>query len=174
MGCFPGAYGDIIPLGIPPMTTYHIAAEPQTNPGKRVLFQFVKTVFFFLLLDGFSRVANGRWIYPTVLAIVGIVFFLGNLLTTFLWPRKTPSYDVEIDDNGIQLLWNGKAARTVRRDRVRYVGEWGSGTYRKLVVSEHGPVFTRWLWGGVPVPAGLPDYEQIKAEVLTWLGSPKT
>jgi hypothetical protein len=95
--------------------------------------------------------------YPTVLAIVGVVFFLGNVLTDFLWGRKTPSYDLEIDDDGIRLMWNRKAARIVRKNHVRYVGEWGSGTFRKLVVSEHGQVFTRWLWGGIGVPVRLSD-----------------
>ncbi len=106
--------------------------------------------------------------YPTALAIGGAVFFLGNLFTNFLWRRKPPSCSLEIDDDCIRLLLNGKAIRNVQRGRVGYVGEWGSGTFRKLVISEHGPVFTRWLWGGIGVPATLPEYEQIKAELLTW------
>jgi hypothetical protein len=155
------------------MTTYHIAAGPQMSPGKRALSQFVYTVFFLLLFDGVSRLANGRWIYPTVLAIVGVVFFLGRLLTSSLWGREKPSYDLGIDDDGIRLMWNRKVARIVRRGHISYVREWGKGGHRRLVVSERGPAFTRWLWGGIAVPASLPEYEQIKAEVLTWLGDSK-
>jgi hypothetical protein len=104
------------------------------------------------------------------LAIGGIVYFV----ITLFWRRKASGYDLEIDDaEGIRLLQEGIVKRKVRRDRVRYVREWGSGTLRRLVVSEHGPVFTRCLWGGIGVPANLSDYEQIKARVLAWLNHPE-
>ncbi len=156
------------------MTTYHIAARPRLSPGKRVLNQLARTGFFLLLYTAVWRVAEGRWLHLTILAILGTVLFLGNLLTTFLWEKKTPTYDVEIDDNGIRLIWNRKVARTVRRNRIRCVREWGGGADRKLIVSEYGPVFTRWLWGGIAVPASVPEYELIKAEVLTWIGASQT
>jgi hypothetical protein len=103
------------------------------------------------------------------LEIFGVVFFAGNLLAAFLWPRKSSSCDFDIDDNEIRLIWSRKVVRRVRRDHIRYVREWGSGPLRKLVVSERGPAFTRWLWGGIGVPASLPEYEQIKTQALTWL-----
>jgi len=66
------------------------------------------------------------------------------------------------------MLWNRKVVRSVRRNNLRSVGEWGEGAYRKLIISEHGATFTRWLWGGIAVPASSPDYESIKTEVLSW------
>jgi hypothetical protein len=151
-----------------PMAT-HITAGQQLSPGKQVLSQLTRTVVFLVFFAAVWRVKDGRWIYPSVLAIVGVVLFLGNLLTSFLWPRKEQICDLEIDDYEIRMVWNRKVVRRVRRNHIRYVREWGSGSFRKLVVSERGPVFTRWLWGGIGVPASLPEYEQIKSQVLTWL-----
>jgi hypothetical protein len=155
------------------MTTYHIAAEPQFTLGKRAISELGRTGFFLLLYTAVWRVAEGRWLHVALLAILGTVLFLGNLLTSFLWPRKTPSYDVEIDNNGIRLTWNRKVRREVRKERVRYVAEWGSGISRKLVVSERGPMFTRWLWGGISIPASLAGYDEIKTQAFDLLQNPK-
>jgi hypothetical protein len=100
---------------------------------------------------------------------MGPVLFLGGLLTAFLWKRESPSYALDIDDHEIRLVRSRKVVRTVRREHVRYVREWGSGALRGLVVSERGPLFTRILWGGIGVPASLPDYDQIKTQAFGWL-----
>ena len=155
------------------MATYHIIAEQRLSPRKQVRSQLVRTALFLVLYSAVLRVVDGRWIYPSVLVILGLLLFLGNLLTSFLWPPKEQNCDLEIDDDGVRMLWNRHVVRTVRSDRVRYVREWGSGSFRKLVISERGPIFTRCLWGGIGVPSRLPDYEQIKAQALTWLKSPE-
>src|SRR5260221_3253890 len=134
------------------MATYRISEETP-SPEKRLRYALFLPSFWLLGFSALDRVANGRWIPPTVLAGSGALFLLGTFLTNFLWPGKTPSYNLDIDDDGIRLRWNRKVVRTVRKDAVRYVREWGSGTYRKLVDSERGPVFTRCLWGGIGVPA---------------------
>jgi hypothetical protein len=153
------------------MTTYHIAAGPQMTLGKKVVSQVARTGLFLLLYAVSLRVLEGHWRPPALFAILGTVLLLFNLLTNFLWQRQAPSYDLEIGDDGIRMLWNRKVFRTVRKDRARYIGVWGRGAYRRLVVSEHGPAFTRWLWGGIGVPASLPEYEPIKTEILTWMNS---
>jgi len=102
------------------MTTYHIAARPRLSPGKRVLNQLARTGFFLLLYTAVWRVAEGRWLHLTILAILGTVLFLGNLLTTFLWEKKTPTYDVEIDpaDLESQSGTNGAKKPYTLRPRV--------------------------------------------------------
>lgn len=151
------------------MAMYQIAASQPTGPGERIRSQLIRTGFFLLLYVPIWRVAQGRWLSPSFVAILGAMIFLGNVLTTFLWPRKAPSCALDIDDDEIRLVWSRKVLRRVRREHIRYVREWGSGPRRKLVVSERGPAFTRWLWGGIGVPASLPEYEQIKTQALSWL-----
>jgi hypothetical protein len=110
---------------------------------------------------------------PIILAVTGAVLFLGGLVTNSLWPPVAPSLDLEIDDNEIRAVWNRKVIRTVRRDRVRYVREWSGVFGTRLVVSEHGPVATRFL-GYIPVPKRLLEaeqYERIKAQALGWMAS---
>jgi len=152
------------------VTTYHITAE-RPSPGTRIRYALTFTAAWLLFFSVFERAVHGHWSDPTALAIGGIVFFLGVLLTTSLWPRRKLGVDLEIDDDGIRMVWNRKVVRTVRRDHVRYVAEWGSGAFRRLVISDRGPVFTRWLWGGIGVPAYVSGYEEIKKQALSWLDS---
>ena len=152
------------------MTTYHIT-DAVPSPGKQICYALIFTATWLLLFSVLERTVHGHWTDPTALAIGGIVFFLGILLTTFLWPRRKPGVDLEIDDDQIRMVWNRRVVRTVRRVHIRYVAEWGSGAFRKLVISERGPVFTRWLWGGIGVPARVSDYEEIKKRAFAWLES---
>jgi hypothetical protein len=152
------------------VTTYHITAGLLSR-GKRIRYALLYTVTWLLFFSVFERAVHGHWSDPTALAIGGVIFFLGILLTTSLWPRQKPGVDLEIDDDGIRMVWNRRVVRTVRRDNVRYVAEWGSGDFRKLVISDRGPVFTRWLWGGIGVPACVSGYEEIKKQALSWLDS---
>jgi hypothetical protein len=154
------------------MAIYQIAGSQPTSPGERVRSQLVRTGFFLVLYVPIWRAVHGQWLSALFVAILGVAIFLGNLLTTSLWPRKAPRCALDIDDDENRLIWSGKVMRRVRRAHVRYVREWGSGPFRRLVVSERGPVFTRWLWGGIGVPASLPEYEQIKTQALTWLDGP--
>jgi hypothetical protein len=157
---------------IAPMTSYHIAVEP-TTPRKRVRDAFLFAALWLIFFAVAERVAKGQWTDPVSLAIGGGIIFLGICFGRFLFPRHTSCCDVEVDDDGIRLLLDGKAVRRVQGHRVRYVAEWGSGRFRRLVISEHGATFTRLLWGGIGVPARLPQYEQIKAQALRWLENSK-
>ncbi len=150
------------------VTTYHIT-EGLPSRGNRIRFALILSGTWVLFFSVFERAIHGYWSDPTALAIGGIFVFLGVLLTTSLWPRQQPGVDLEVDDDGIRMVWNRRVVRTVRRDHIRYVAEWGSGTFRKLVISERGPVFTRWLWGGIGVPARVPDYEELKKQAFAWL-----
>ena len=153
------------------MATYHNIAEP-LSPGKRASRRLVWTALWLVGFSAIVRLVSGHWTNtPTIMVIGGSVASLGTLLTTSLWPRKEPTYDLEVDQDEISMVWNRKVVRRVRRSQIRSVREWGSGPFRKLVISERSPAFTRWLLGGIGVPASLPEYEQIKAQALNWLDS---
>jgi hypothetical protein len=154
------------------MISYHIASPEVLPIRKRLSGTLVSTVVWLMLFDLLLWWTSSprRWSDWRSLVIGGVVYFVINLF----WKPKVAAYDLEIDDgDGIRLLRGGAIERKVRRDRIRYAREWGSGGFRRLVISEHGPAFTRWFWGGIGVPASLPDYEQIRAEVLTWLQNSK-
>jgi hypothetical protein len=99
-------------------------------------------------------------------AVDWLAFGLTYAFFSYIFPIGPQNYDLEIDEDAIRLLRNGVVKRTLQKGRVHYVRESNDGQI--LVISEHGPVWTR-LWGGVPVPKSLSDYEEIKARVLSWL-----
>ena len=108
------------------MALYQIAASQPTGPWERIRSQLIRTGFLLLLYVLVWRVAQGQWLSPMIVAILGTVIFLGNLLTTFLWPREAPSGALDIDDDEIRLIWSRKVVRTVRRDHILCprVGKW--------------------------------------------------
>ena len=75
------------------------------------------------------------------------------------------NYSLEIDDNSARARW-----RVVRKGHLRYLREFQGGLFRapRMELSEHGPIWVRFL-GGVVVPKGLPEYEQIKTNILDWM-----
>jgi len=109
----------------------------------------------FLILRG--RFHEGVWIF----------FALIYALLSYFFPIETPDYDLEIDGDGIRIVQGGEVKRVLPRDRIKYVREWKTGN--KLVISEHGPVWTRLFWVGISVPKDLPGYEEIKAQALSLL-----
>jgi hypothetical protein len=154
------------------MATYHIA-EGQATPARRIRDSFIFTGVWLLGFSALTRLADGRWYPPVALAVGGAVFFLGGVLTSFWWPRGKQSFDLEVDDREIRVVWESQIIRKVRRDRVRYVRErWGIwGTW--LVVSEESSFGKRFFGRNrVALPKWLfkqEEYEQIKAQALSWL-----
>jgi hypothetical protein len=96
-----------------------------------------------------------------------VAFGVTYAFFSYLFPTELQNYDLEIGDDVIRLVRNGVVRRTLQKGRVRYVREWNDG--ERLVISEHGPVWTRLLWGGIAVPKSVADYGEIKARVLSWL-----
>jgi hypothetical protein len=82
-----------------------------------------------------------------------------------LW-LSADNYSLEIDDITARVRW-----RKVRTGHVRYLREFGSKFLQgpRLELSERGPLGARFFGGVVVVPKGLPDYEQIKKQVSTWM-----
>jgi hypothetical protein len=157
------------------MDTYHIAEEP-SSLNKRVRNSLMFTTVWLVGYCLIERFASGHWDHPVALAITGVVMFLGTLLTSSWWPRETSSFDLEVDDDEIRMVWKRKAIRRARRERVRNVREWKGIFGPRLVVSEHGSVGTRFLGRRVTVYKSLlapDDYARIKAQTLSWVQSPE-
>jgi hypothetical protein len=99
-------------------------------------------------------------------------FALMYWLFSYFFPIETPNYDLEIDGDGIRVVREGVVRRVLQKDRIRYVREWNVG--KRLVISEHGPVWTRLLCGRISVPQSVPGYEEIKAQALSLLSGAAT
>jgi hypothetical protein len=88
----------------------------------------------------------------------------------FFFQQEEP-YDLEVDGSGIRKIKNGQVERSVSSERVRYARESGRGPFRTLCVSEN--VLAWWGFGRLIIPARVPEYEQIKAQVLSWVEHPR-
>ena len=140
------------------MKSYHISrslGSPIRSHSKvvRATIYAVVLVIYLILRRRF------QWVW--------IFFVLMYALLSYLFPIETPDYDLEIDGDGIRIVQGGEVKRVLPRDRIKYVREWKTGN--KLVISEHGPIWTRLFWGGISVPKDLPGYEEIKAQALSLL-----
>jgi hypothetical protein len=146
------------------MHSYHIAQRDLTWKEQMQHTVLPTAAILVLFLLGW-RIASHRW--PSV-SIVTIAV-IANFAQAFFGKRQEPEYDLEGDEgDGLRLVSDGSVKRKVRRDHLHYVAEWGSGPFKRLVVSEHGPLLTRLL-GGIGVPASLPQYEKIRSLALSWL-----
>jgi hypothetical protein len=85
------------------------------------------------------------------------------------WWSSAHHYSLEIDDNTARV-----GGRVVRKGRIRYMRELDGRLLRgpRLILSEHGPLWVQFLGGTVEVPKGLPEFEQIKLQVSTWMLAP--
>jgi hypothetical protein len=91
-------------------------------------------------------------------------------LALFFFHQEEP-FDLEVDASGIRKIKNGQVERAVSSERIRYARESGRGSFRSLAVSEHA---LAWLGlGRLIIPARVPEYEQIKAQVLSWVEHPR-
>ena len=147
------------------MQTYHVATRDITF-NKRIRYALLGTPLFLGVFAVGLRVASHKWPGAALVVIAGVLDFSFTLFRK----GRGAEYDLEVDEgDGLRLVHDGDVKRRVRKDHVRYVREWGSAPVRCLVISEHGPAFTRWLWGGIRVPATLPQYESIRSLALSWL-----
>ena len=89
------------------------------------------------------------------------------ILTWFffeIWWYCLHSYSIDVDENSIR-----SGGRVVRKGHIRYLRESNNlFRGRRLVISERGPVWVHLLGGVIEIPKGIPEYEKIRAEVLTW------
>jgi hypothetical protein len=88
----------------------------------------------------------------------------------FFFQQEEP-YDLEVDASGIRKIKNRQVERAISSERVRYARESGRGPFRTFTVSEN-PL--GWLgFARLTIPARVPGYEQIKAQVLSWVEHPR-
>ena len=150
------------------MHSYHVAPLA-TTPGKRLREALLRTAAFIVLFAAASLAVEHKW--PSA-EVFGIALFAEVLSELFRKGHGT-EYDLEVDEgDGLRMVTDGSVTRRVRKDHVHYVREWGTGPLQRLVVSEHGPAFSRWLGRGIGVPASLPEYEKIRSLALGWLKEP--
>jgi hypothetical protein len=99
-----------------------------------------------------------------------IVTGLLTWLCITIWWYVQHNYSLEVDDSSVCVV----GGRAVRKGHVRYVREINNRPWRggpRLVLSERAPAWARLLGGVVEIPAGLPEYEQIKKNVFTWMAN---
>jgi hypothetical protein len=152
------------------MTSVHIVQEVDSTERKlsRALLLTVFGVLAYVLID---RVILRRQLDPLDLAAFAVIFAASN----FWSDKPSPASDLEIDTDQVRLVQQGSVKRSVSKDRIRYLREWGSNIFRRpvMVISERGAIGTRLL-GGIAVPKSLPEYEFIKTQALGWLANSKT
>ncbi len=90
---------------------------------------------------------------------------IGEAVFAFEW-SYSHNYSLEIDEDSVRVR-----GRVVRKGHVCYLRELDGNLWEgpRLVFSEHGPVGVQFLGGVVVVPKGLPEYEQIRMKVSTWV-----
>jgi len=149
------------------MRAYYISPEVDSVRRRllRTLFFTAFSVAVFVLID---RVLLRRQIELVDLAVVAII----SVASPF-WSKPQPGFDLEVDDTEIRIVREGSIKRKVLWERIRYVRERSGSIFRRpmLIISEHGSAATRFL-GCIAVPKSLPEYEQIKTQVLGWLENP--
>jgi len=104
------------------------------------------------------------WAWTPREIIAGVLTWL---FLTFWWYVQH-NYSLEVDDNNLRIV----GGRVIRKGRVRYAREFDSPPWRggpRLVLSEHERVWARLFGGVIVIPKGVPDYEQIKEKVSTWM-----
>jgi hypothetical protein len=99
-----------------------------------------------------------------------IIAGLMTWLFLSFWWYVQHNYSLEVDDNSVRIV----GGRVIRKGHLRYVREinrrpWRGG--RRLVLSERAPVWARLFGGVVVIPEGMPDYEQVKNKVFTWMAN---
>jgi hypothetical protein len=119
-----------------------------------------------MLWPGSAR-ASLPW-YGTEQDIIQNAYFLPFVAFWLFWKfwySSDLNYSLELTDNDIRI-----GNRVVRKGYVRYLREFNCVFWKsRLELSEREP---RAIWFHGPtviIPKGLPEYEQIKAQVTTWM-----
>lgn len=145
------------------MKTYHISESVSPGRSRGAAISTTICMVLFAAVEIWRRRFNlADWL--------GFGFIC--LVFSYNFPIETPNYELEIDGDGIRVVRDGAVKRVLQKDRIRYVREWNDG--KRLVISEHGPVWTRLLWGRISVPKSVPGYEEIKAQALSLLSAAPT
>ena len=104
----------------------------------------------------------------SLMTLVGLAVFVSGMV--FLSPLyRGGAFDLEIDDYGIRKVKSNQVDLAILRESIRFAKQVGWGRYRRLTVSERGPLLA-WLQVGViNIPATMPEYDQIRDRILGWI-----
>ncbi len=137
---------------------------------KRLLYAVVMLVWLALVIV-FSKWITSRWPSTaqatfgdwTISDIPEIMIWLISYVIWILWWLSSNYYSLEIDDNAARV-----GRRMVRKGHVRSLHEFKGGLFQgpRMELSEKGQL---WFGSVITVPKGLPQYEQIKTQVSTWI-----
>jgi ABC-type phosphate/phosphonate transport system permease subunit len=110
------------------MHSYHIVEQDLTWKEQMRHTVLPTAVLLVLFLLGW-RIASHRWPGMSIVTILVIA----NFAQAFFEKRQEAEYDLEIDEgDGFRLVRDGSVRHKVRRDHLHYVGEWGSGPFKRL------------------------------------------
>jgi hypothetical protein len=101
-----------------------------------------------------------------------IVSGLVTWLVLAFWWYAQHNYSLEVDDKSARV-----GGRVVRKGHVRYLREIDSWPLRggtRLVLSEHAAAWVHLFGSVIVVPKGLPEYEQVKRTIFTWMVNSET
>jgi len=119
------------------------------------------------VLLALGTLARPSWAWTPREIVTGLLTWL---FIEFWWYVQH-NYSLEVDEDSVRVV----GGRVIRKGRVRYLREfnrwpWRGGT--QLVLSEHAPAWVPPLFGGaIVIPKGLPEYEQVKQKVSTWMAN---
>jgi hypothetical protein len=150
------------------MRSYYVSPEVSST-RRRLLSRLLLTALAVALLVLIDRIILRRQLDLIDVAAFAI-FFAG---WTF-WSSPESAFELEVDDSEIRVVRDGSVESRISRGQAFYVRESAGNILRRpmLVISAHGPIAMRFL-GFVAVPKSLPEYDQIKAQVLGWMQSPR-
>lgn len=89
----------------------------------------------------------------------------------FAFESRRKEHEIEVNDEEISMREGPSLAkRKVRRGRIHFWHESSGNIFREpaLRLSEHGPIH-RFFFGCVSIPTSMPQYDQIKNEVMSWM-----
>jgi hypothetical protein len=146
---------------------YHIKSE-EVALAKRIArtgLIFALTLLGMFLIHRFWFAQNAGTLWEQIfdaLVAAGTFFFFDS---------QRREYDIEVTDDMISMQGGlFSRIRRVRRGHIHFLRELHGNIFREpaLRLSEHGIIY-RFLFGYVRIPAGMPDYEQIKGKATSWM-----
>jgi hypothetical protein len=137
--------------------TFGLTNRLQLLLGLGTLACFVLPMILFPLI-------RASWAWTSREIVSGLLTWL---FIEFCWYVQH-NYSLEVDEDSVRV----GGGRVVRKGHLRYVREINSRAWRggpRLLLSERPPAWARLFGGVIVIPKGVPEYQQIKEKVVTWM-----
>lgn len=157
------------------MKTYNVTPELVGFSRKRKLLDVLIGAVLFVLLEVLfqwrSFFSNSPHRLSPIMvnaAISGVIY--AGVDAVFIERRFT--YEIVVTDDCIAAIGPG-VKRSVRKNELKTISESEGNFFvgPGLRISKHGP-FGTWFWGSIWIPKTLPEYESVRALVLSWQSRP--